>query len=112
MAGPDAKLTRRPSSASTVTLLDQNPLRTETEEEARLIDERILDAWRGHPNRFIVDATPDFFTKAERALALIRAQIPPCCAGQSATTSTGHSAPTITEPTTLPSTAGMTRPIP
>ena len=90
----------------------QNPLRTETAAEARAIDERILDAWRGHPNRFIIDAAPSFLIKAERALSLIRAQIPSCCASQLATASTGQSAPAITEPTTLPSTAGMTRPIP
>ena len=58
----------------------QNPLRTETAAEARAIDDRILEAWRGHPRRFVVDATPNFLTKAERALTLIRAQIPPCCA--------------------------------
>ena len=90
----------------------QNPLRTETAAEARAIDERILEVWRGHPNRSIVEATPNFLIKAERALALILAQIPPCCGGQWETTRTGQSAPAITEPTTLPSTAGTTRPIP
>lgn len=90
----------------------QNPLRTETAEEAREIDERILEAWRGHPNRFIIDATVDFPVKAQRALAVIRAQIPACCAGHPFTTSTGHSAPAITEPSTLPSMAGMARPSP
>jgi hypothetical protein len=57
----------------------QNPLRTETPDEARAIDERILVAWNGHPHRFIIDATPDFITKAERALSIIRSQIPECC---------------------------------
>jgi len=90
----------------------QNPLRTETAAEAQAIDQRILDAWRGHPNRFIVEAAPSFLAKAKLALAFIRAQVPPCCSDQSATTNTGHSAPAITEPTTLPSTAGTTRPIP
>lgn len=89
----------------------QNPLRTETAAEARAIDERILAAWAGHPHRFVIDAAPDFLTKAERALAVIRAQIPSCCGGQ-ATTSTGHSAPATTEPRTLPRTAGITLPIP
>ena len=88
----------------------QNPLRTESPDEARAIDDRILAAWNGHPHRFIIDATPNFLTKAERALALIRAQIPDCCS--QVTTSTGHSAPAITEPTTLPSTAGITLPAP
>jgi hypothetical protein len=85
----------------------QNPLRTETAAEARAIDERIFSAWKGHPHRYIIDATPDFLTKAERALALIRAQIPECCSLQ-VTTSTGLSEPATTDPTTLPSTAGIT----
>jgi predicted ATPase len=90
----------------------QNPLRTETAAQARAIDDRILQAWAGHPHRYIIDSTPDFVTKAERALALIRTRIPACCAGQPATTSTGHSALATTEPTTLPRTAGMMRPVP
>ena len=90
----------------------QNPLRTETAAEARAIDDRILHAWRGHPHRYIIDASPSFLLKAERALAIIRAQIPACCAPQSEMTSTGQLAPATTEPTTLPSTAGMTRPMP
>jgi predicted ATPase len=90
----------------------QNPFRIETAAEARVIDGRVLEAWRGHPNRYVIDSSPDFLVKAERALALVRAQIPTCCANQPATTSTGHPAPAITEPTTLPSMAGMTRPIP
>jgi predicted ATPase len=59
----------------------QNPLRTETPAEARAIDERIRAAWDGHPHRYIVEPTPDFFTKAEQTLTLIRAQIPECCGG-------------------------------
>jgi predicted ATPase len=89
----------------------QNPLRTESAAEARAVDERILEAWKSHPHRFIIDATPDFLTKAERALAIIRAQIPDCCAAQG-TMSTGQLAPATTPPTTLPSTAGTTLPIP
>ena len=90
----------------------QNPLRLETAAEARAIDDRILEAWRGHPQRFIIDAAPDFLTKAERALRVIRSLIPDCCARHPATTSTGQSAPAMTVPTTLPSTAGITLPAP
>jgi predicted ATPase len=91
----------------------QNPLRTESAAEARAIDDRIFAAWNGHPRRYVIDATPDFLGKAEAALAVIRGEIPSCCARrQDATTSTGHSAPATTDPTTLPSTAGITRPIP
>ena len=57
----------------------QNPLRLETPAEARAIDDRILEAWSGHPRRFVIDAAPDFVTKAARAIELIRAEIPECC---------------------------------
>ena len=95
----------------------QNPLRIESAAEARAIDDRILDAWEGHARRFIIDAAPDFITKAQQALTIIRDEIPPCCRPPRAkdyevTTSTGHSAPATTEPTTLPRTAGITLPTP
>lgn len=57
----------------------QNPLRTETAEEAAAIDRRILEAWEGHPRRFVVESTVDFLKKAEVAIALLRAELPDCC---------------------------------
>lgn len=57
----------------------QNPLRTETAIEAAEVDLRILHVWQTHPRRFIVDATPDFLSKAARVLALLRAELPECC---------------------------------
>jgi predicted ATPase len=105
----------------------QNPMRTETALEARAIDERIVAAWDGHHRRFIVDATSDFVSKAAQAIALVLNEVPACCrllpdtaaipatahaTLESATTSTGQAAPWTTEPTTLPRTAGTTRPIP
>lgn len=57
----------------------QNPLRTETAEEAAEIDRRIAEAWAGHPRRFIVESTEDFLKKAEVAIALLRAELPECC---------------------------------
>lgn len=56
-----------------------NPLRIETAAEAAAIDARILAAWDGHPRRHIVEAMPDFLAKAQRALALLRAELPACC---------------------------------
>jgi predicted ATPase len=56
-----------------------NPLRTESAREAALRDERIFDIWRTHPHRHIVEATPDFLTKAARVLDLIRSEMPECC---------------------------------
>ena len=57
----------------------RNPVRTESVAEAAEIDRRILEAWHGHPRRFLVDATADFMTKTHHALELIRQEIPDCC---------------------------------
>jgi predicted ATPase len=56
-----------------------NPLRIESMDEAAEIDARVAESWASHPRRFTVDATPDFLTKAARALQLLRAEVPPCC---------------------------------
>lgn len=57
----------------------QNPLRTESAATAAEIDARILDAWRAHPRRFVVESSADFLDKAARALALLRGEVPACC---------------------------------
>jgi len=57
-----------------------NPLRIETALEAAAIDERIARAWEGHPRRYVIECTPDFLTKAHRAIALLREEMPACCA--------------------------------
>ncbi|MCC7195874.1 MAG: ATP-binding protein [Gemmatimonadaceae bacterium] len=56
-----------------------NPLRTETAREAAVIDERLKRFWSPHPRVHEVPATQDFLTKATRALALLRAEVPTCC---------------------------------
>lgn len=56
-----------------------NPLRVESVAEALAIDERIALAWQGHPRRFVVEPTVGFLTKAQRALALLRKEMPECC---------------------------------
>ncbi len=48
-----------------------NPMRTETAEEAALLDKRIEEVWRGHPNRVIVPATETFTDKLEQVTRLI-----------------------------------------
>jgi predicted ATPase len=58
----------------------ENPLRTESAAAAATIDERILDAWAGHPRRFVVEPSTDFLDKATRALQLLRRELPECCA--------------------------------
>lgn len=50
----------------------QNPLRIETAEEARAIDERIAHAWRDHPRRWFVEPTTDFLAKANAASAIVQ----------------------------------------
>ena len=56
-----------------------NPLRRETPEEARAIDERIVEAWSAHPRRFTVAATPEFVDKLARVLVILRDEVPACC---------------------------------
>lgn len=57
----------------------QNPLRTESDVEARAIDDRIAALWAGHPRRHEIDAERDFFAKAAHAIRVLREELPPCC---------------------------------
>jgi predicted ATPase len=57
-----------------------NPLRIETAAEAARIDARLAEVWRAHPRRFFVEHYPDFVEKARAALALLRDEVPRCCA--------------------------------
>ena len=57
-----------------------NPLRTESAADAAVIDRRIEEAWAGHPRRVFVDSDDDFVAKIGRALAAVKAEVPPCCA--------------------------------
>ncbi len=57
----------------------ENPLRIESAAEAAAIDARIAEMWREHPRRFEVEATPDFFGKASRAIEILRDEMPQCC---------------------------------
>ena len=56
-----------------------NPLRLESAADALRIDERIRLAWDGHRRVFVVDASADFVVKATQVIALVRAELPPCC---------------------------------
>lgn len=57
----------------------ENPLRVESAQRALEIDRRILEVWAGHPTRLLVEGEVDFIAKAEKALALVEAALPPCC---------------------------------
>ncbi|HZP94916.1 MAG TPA: ATP-binding protein [Candidatus Limnocylindria bacterium] len=56
-----------------------NPMRIESAEDARRIDERIALEWDGHPRVLVVEATDDFVVKAHLAIELVRAELPACC---------------------------------
>lgn len=57
----------------------RNPLRIEAAPEASEIDARIALAWERHPRRYVVEAEADFLTKAQRALEILRQEMPECC---------------------------------
>jgi len=57
----------------------RNPLRTESAAEAAAIDERIATIWASHPRRYVVEATPDFLTKAARTIEILAQETPLCC---------------------------------
>lgn len=56
-----------------------NPLRTESHDEAQAIDLRIAQAWSGHPRVFSVPASDDFLRKAAQALGMVWDLVPECC---------------------------------
>lgn len=53
----------------------QNPLRTETAQQAQAIDQRIHELWSGHPRVTIINNADDFLVKANRALAAIQREL-------------------------------------
>jgi predicted ATPase len=48
-----------------------NAVRYETLEEARGVDERLRQAWRGHPNLRVIDNSTDFDGKLHRVLCAV-----------------------------------------
>jgi predicted ATPase len=56
-----------------------DPARIEAQGEAATLDAAIARAWEGHPRRTFVEATVDFMDKLNRALALVREELPSCC---------------------------------
>jgi predicted ATPase len=57
----------------------QNPLRIETAEEAKIIDDRIEEIWSKHPNYKAIPAYSDFTKKAEESFVAIKGLLPSCC---------------------------------
>ena len=69
----------------------QNPLRIESVAEARAIDDRILQAWDGHPRRVVIDSATDFIEKARRTLDVLHEELPGCCRDHALGDSVGDS---------------------
>ncbi|MEI6806238.1 MAG: ATP-binding protein [Myxococcaceae bacterium] len=51
---------------------NDNPARIENSKEAAMLDRKMLDIWKGHPNHFIVDSRHDFLHKAEEVIDIIK----------------------------------------
>tara|TARA_R110002096_G_scaffold436086_1_gene667134 strand:+ start:18799 stop:19446 length:648 start_codon:yes stop_codon:yes gene_type:complete len=56
-----------------------NELRVESADEAKVLDQRILEAWKGHPQRTVIPSSSNFLDKASRALLKVRDELPRCC---------------------------------
>ncbi len=67
----------------------ENHLRIENAEEARVIDEKIRQAWAKHPRRYLIPSSANFMEKAVAALQAISELQPDCCAGRDAETKHG-----------------------
>ena len=52
---------------------ENNKARTETPEQAKALDDRLIAAWTGHPHLRIIDNATDFSDKLRRLIAEIRA---------------------------------------
>jgi hypothetical protein len=57
----------------------RNPLRTESDVEARAIDDRISALWASHPRRHEIESESDFLVKAAHAISALREELPACC---------------------------------
>ena len=51
--------------------LENNEVRTETPEEAALLDDKIISAWSGHPHLRVIDNSTDFEGKLKRLFSEI-----------------------------------------
>ncbi len=56
-----------------------NPVRIETAEEASIIDRKIADVWKDHPNYHQVTSSSNFMDKIYATTTLIQNMLPECC---------------------------------
>ncbi len=61
-----------------------NPLRIETDIEAREIDERIAQIWMHHPNYVAIDSQQDFLVKIAKTNIVLNRYLPKCCINKTA----------------------------
>jgi len=57
----------------------QNPIRTESVEEAVKIDKKIHEVWKNHPHYFQIRSAHDFIAKVYKSYSLIKDYLPECC---------------------------------
>lgn len=57
----------------------QNPVRTETAEQAAVIDQKIAEIWKKHPRYEAIESATDFMRKAFNAVNAIKQYVPSCC---------------------------------
>jgi CYTH domain-containing protein len=50
---------------------ENNAVRSETPAQARLLDQRVRDAWVGHPHLRVIDNSTDFAGKVQRVVAAV-----------------------------------------
>lgn len=58
----------------------RNPVRIESPEQGRVLDQLIERAWDGHPHRHFIDCQEDFLLKLNLTVKLIREEIAGRCA--------------------------------
>lgn len=57
----------------------QNPIRTESSAQAAEIDLSIKNIWKDHPDYHEIESSPDFMTKAQKAISILSNYFPNCC---------------------------------
>lgn len=60
----------------------QNPIRTESADEAAAIDQKIHNVWKNHPHYTRIESTQNFITKVYRTYMTIQKFLPQCCKHQ------------------------------
>ncbi|MGB8332236.1 MAG: AAA family ATPase [Polyangiales bacterium] len=68
----DAVLFFESAAVGDISIEGGNPARTESNEEARRLDMRLLGLWSQHPNFHFVPHTSSFFAKLQAGLVLLR----------------------------------------